>query len=156
GVAPRIGRDFDPAEDIINGPNVVILSDVLWKRRFGADPAIVGRTITLNDTLYTVVGVMPAAFENVLAPNAELWAPLQYDFVLRPESREWGHHLRMVGRLVSGVPPEQARQELATIARTPLSQFPRVAWASLDQGFVVASLQEGVTRLIRPVLLAFL
>ena len=58
-----------------------ILSDALWRRRFAADPAIVGRDIRLNDNPYTVIGVMPAGFENVLAPSAEVWTPLQYDTV---------------------------------------------------------------------------
>ena len=156
GVAPRIGRDFLPSEDVLNGPNVVILSDGLWRRRFGGDAAIVGHEVRLNDALFTVVGIMPPAFENILAPGAELWAPIQYDTVLRPQSREWGHHLRMVGRLAPGVSEPQARQELAAIARTPLADFPRVPWASLNNGFVVASLQGDVTRTVRPALLAFL
>jgi putative ABC transport system permease protein len=156
GVLPRMGRDFEAAEDVLNGPNVVILSDALWRRRFGADPGIVGQGVRLNDNLFTVVGVMPAGFENVLAPAAELWAPLQYDTVLRPQSREWGHHLRMVGRLKAGVPADQARQELNTIARSPLPEFPRVPWASLEGGLIVASLQTEVTRAVRPALLAFL
>ncbi|HMD33205.1 MAG TPA: ADOP family duplicated permease, partial [Candidatus Acidoferrales bacterium] len=156
GVAPRIGREFQPSEDILNGPNVVILSDALWRRRFGGDPTIVGHDVRLNDLLFTVVGVMPPAFENVLAPAAELWAPLQYDTVLRPQNREWGHHLRMVGRLAPGVTENQARQELAAIAQTPLPAFPRVFWADLSSGFVVATLQGDVTRVVRPALLAFL
>src|SRR5262249_863511 len=57
GVMPAIGRDFDAADDVVNGPNVVIISDGLWRRRFSADPAIVGRPITLNDTSFTVVGI---------------------------------------------------------------------------------------------------
>jgi putative ABC transport system permease protein len=58
---------------------VVILSDRLWRRRFAADSAIVGRQVKLDDNLFTVIGVMPSSFENVLASSAELWAPLQYD-----------------------------------------------------------------------------
>ncbi|HKO04137.1 MAG TPA: ABC transporter permease [Candidatus Acidoferrales bacterium] len=156
GISPRLGRDFEPSEDVLNGPNVVILSDSLWRRRFGRDPAIVGRAFTLNDELFTVVGVMPASFENVLAPSAELWAPLQYDTILRPQGKEWGHHLRMVGRLLPGVSTEQARRELDSIAHSPLADFPRVPWASLESGLIVASLQGDVTRAVRPALLAFL
>ena len=52
---------------------------------------------------YTVIGVMPRSLEDVLAPQAELWAPLQYDTSLPADGREWGHHLRMVGRLQEGV-----------------------------------------------------
>ena len=68
GVSPVLGRDFQASDDRLNGPNVVILSDALWRRRFGGDRTIVGRQITLDDNSYTVIGVMPSAFENVLAP----------------------------------------------------------------------------------------
>src|SRR5580704_11837 len=78
GVSPVLGRDFEPADDVLNGPKVAILSNALW-RRFGADNAIIGREIKLNDDSYTVVGVMPASFDNVLVPSANAWAPLQYD-----------------------------------------------------------------------------
>jgi putative ABC transport system permease protein len=88
GVAPAAGREFGSAEDIAGGPGVVILSDALWRRRFGADRSIVGTQLMLNDVHFTVVGVMPP-FENVLAPDAELWAPLQYATSFTPDSREW-------------------------------------------------------------------
>ena len=156
GVLPVLGRDFEPSEDVLNGSNVAILSNRLWQRRFAGDPAIVGRTVTLNDNLFTVIGVMPASFENVLAPSAELWTPLQYDTVLRPQSREWGHHLRMVGRLRAGVDKEQGKRELDAIAHAPLQEFPRVPWASLEQGLIVDSLQQGVTFAVKPALLAVL
>src|SRR6266478_3078677 len=79
GLSPAMGRDFDLSDDQLNGPRVVILSDALWRRRFAGDRAIVGRQVTLDDSLYSVIGVMPSAFENVLAPLAQLWSPLQYD-----------------------------------------------------------------------------
>ena len=88
----------------VHGPNVVVLSDRLWRLRFAGDRTIVGRQIKLDDNLFTVIGVMPGSFENVLAPAAELWAPLQYDPSLPADGREWGHHLRMVGRLRQGSP----------------------------------------------------
>ena len=59
GIAPALGRDFTAADDQYHGPKVVILSDGLWRRRFAADPAIIGRQITLDDNPYTVIGVMP-------------------------------------------------------------------------------------------------
>src|SRR5262245_23138703 len=96
GVPPVLGRDFQPSDDRLNGQNVVVLGDALWRRRFAGDRAIIGRRITLDDASYTVVGVMPRGFENVIAPAAEVWAPLQYDM---SEPRAWGHHLRTIGRL---------------------------------------------------------
>ncbi|HEU5218178.1 MAG TPA: ABC transporter permease [Gemmatimonadales bacterium] len=156
GVSPGIGRDFQPLDDVANGPSVAMLSDGLWRRRFAADPGIIGRGITLDDRTYIVIGVMPSGFENVLAPAAELWAPLQYRTVLVPESREWGHHLRMVARLRPGTSLDQASRELDAIANNPVPQFPRVAWASLANGLITTSLQADVTRGIRPALLAVL
>ncbi len=111
GVSPVLGRDFEAADDRRKGPNVVVLSDALWRRRFGSDRSVVGRQVSLDGDLFNVIGVMPASFENVLAPSAELWAPLQYDPSLPPDSREWGHHLRMVGRLRPGTTKEQANGE---------------------------------------------
>ena len=87
-----------------NGPKVVILSNGLWRRRFGGDRTIIGQQIRLDGDNYTVIGVMPRGFDNVLAPSAEVWSPLQYDAgnVASTQTREWGHHLRMVGRLRAG------------------------------------------------------
>jgi hypothetical protein len=87
GVPPALGRDFQPTDDQQNGPRVAILSDALWRCRFGGDRTIVGRPITLDDNQYLVIGVMPKAFENILAPAAELWAPLQYDMPRRAAAR---------------------------------------------------------------------
>jgi putative ABC transport system permease protein len=154
GVPPVLGRAFEPSDDRVRGPKVAILSHGLWRRRFGGDASIVGRLVTLDDNSYTVIGVMPSAFENVLEPSAELWAPLQYGESFAPDSREWGHHLRLVGRLRPGVEREQAAGELAAIARTPVPEFPRVPWASLEQGLTVSSLQDDVTYGVKPALLA--
>jgi putative ABC transport system permease protein len=156
GVAPMLGRDFDESEDRARGPNVVIISNGLWRRRFSGDGGIIGGQIKLNGYSFTVIGVMPSEFENVLAPSSELWSPLQYDIALPPDGREWGHHLRMVARLSPGVKMDQVRREVDSIARSPQSEFPRVPWASLEQGFIVNSLQEDVTRAVKPALLAVL
>jgi putative ABC transport system permease protein len=158
GESPAMGRDFDLLEDRLNGPRVVILSDTLWKRRFSADRNIIGRQITLDENLYTVVGVMPAAFENLLAPSAALWSLLQYDTrnIISLQTREWGHHLHMVGRLRPGVSQQQAKAEFDTIAHNPVREFPRPPWASLEQGLIVNSLQHDITAEVRPALLAAL
>lgn len=156
GVAPLIGRDFRVDDDVPNGPNVVILSNALWRRRFGANRNIVGRGVRLNDADFEVIGVMPSDFENVLAPQTELWAPLQYEQQFGAESREWGHHLRLVSRLGSGVGIDRAARELDQIARSPSAEFPRVPWASLGNGLLATSLHADVTRGIRPVMMAVL
>ncbi len=164
GVTPLRGRDFQATDDVFRGPDVVIISEPLWRTRFNSDPNIVGhgikldagRAVDINGGVFTVIGVMPAGFENVLAPDAVLWAPLQYDAsnVNNTDTREWGHHLRMVGRLRDGAAVEEARGELAAIARTPAVEFPRPPWAALPSGFTVNALQGEVTRAIRPALFA--
>jgi putative ABC transport system permease protein len=150
GVSPILGRDLRAADDRPAAPRVVILSDALWRRRFGGDPAIVGRSIALDDDGYEVVGVMPRGFENVLAPAAELWAPLQYD---RSEGRAWGHHLRTAGRLRPGVGLAPAKHELRAVGRAvlreqrPLSYDPEMVLTAIP-------LQDDLTRGVRPALLA--
>jgi putative ABC transport system permease protein len=157
GVQPAVGQDFDSTDDRLNGPRVAILSDGLWRRRFNSDPAIIGHQITLDDNLFTVIGVMPRAFENVLTPSADVWTLLQYDSTLPSfESREWGHHLRMVGRLRQSVGTEQAAREIEAIGRAPLPEFARPPWASMGDGLIVNSLQDDVTSAVRPALLSVL
>src|SRR5262249_15499961 len=99
GVQPTVGRNFVEAEDRPGGVNGGILGDKLWQRRFNRDRTIVGRDIALDDQRYTVIGIMPPGFENVLSPSAEVWTSLQYNPALSLEGREWGHHLRMVARV---------------------------------------------------------
>ncbi len=158
GMPPALGRDFRASDDLPDGPRVVILSDVLWRARFAGDRAIVGRPITLDGDSYTVIGVMPAAFENVLAPSARLWAPLQYRPSLPSDGREWGHHLRMVGRLKPGVGREGAASELAVILPTLGRLHPKGYESSggPPKTFLLTSLQSDLTRDVKPALLAIL
>ena len=158
GVSPALGRDFLPSEDVFNGPKVVILSDRLWRRRFAGARDIVGRQVKLSGDNYTVIGVMPHGYENIMAGSAEIFTPLQYDTRNMTDftSYAWGHHLHMAGRLRTGVTMDQARNELAQIGRTPEMEFPRPPWASLDNGFIVDSLQDDMVRGVKPALLAIL
>jgi putative ABC transport system permease protein len=158
GVRPALGRDFEESDDRFEGPHVVILSDGLWRRRFASDNSIVGREVKLEGNLYTVIGVMSSKFEDTMSPSAEIWSPLQDDpqNIIELNTREWGHNLRMVGRLRPGIGINQARQDLGLIARNPVAEFPRPPWASLSSGFVVNSLQAEITRGVRPALLAVL
>jgi putative ABC transport system permease protein len=159
GVSPILGRDFEESADRLNGPNVVILSSKLWRRRFASDRAIIGRQIKLEesrgfakDDLYTVIGVMPGGFENVLAPAAELWAPLQYDM---SQGRAWGHHLRTAGRLRPGVGIDQAGREISAIGQAVLKEQHPETYDPHTQ-FAVTSLQADLTRGVKPALLAIL
>jgi putative ABC transport system permease protein len=158
GVAPVMGRDFLASDDLVHGPKVVILSDSSWRAHFGGDRTILGTAVKLNDDNYTVIGVMPSAFNNVLASSAEFWTPMQYDNgnIVSQQTREWGHHLRMVGRMRAGVSVTQARGDLERIARMRVAEFPRPPWASMEKGMVVHSLQEDIASGVKPALLAVL
>ena len=153
GVHPALGRDFRRHDDREGGPSRVILSDALWRRHFGGDPDILERPIVLDERTFEVVGVMPPGFENVTAPAADLWAPLQYGM---SQGRAWGHHLRMVGRLRPGLAVEAAGRELDEIAGAPSEAYPRPPWANLAHGLLVGTLQDEVTGAVKPALLAVL
>lgn len=156
GVAPALGRDFRALEEGPNAPKVVILSDRLWRRLFHADPAILGRALRLDGDNYTVIGVMPHSFDDVLSPTAALWTTDRYNasqLTREFNTWEWGNHLRMVGRIRPGVARTQAVQELQQIAHDPLPQFPHPRWA-LDRGLVVDSLKDDIAHTVKPALLA--
>ncbi|HLY43101.1 MAG TPA: ABC transporter permease [Terracidiphilus sp.] len=159
GIAPALGRDFVPAEEAVRGPHVVILSDGLWERLFHRDRGIIGRPIKLDDDNYTVIGVMPAGFEDVVSPAAALWTTAQYDpsqlaTHFNSWAWEWGQHLRLIARVKPGVSRDRAIAEIREIARNPLPDFPRPRWASLQQGVIVDRLQDSVAHTVKPALLA--
>ena len=152
GVAPALGRDFQASDDRPGGPNVAIIADAVWRRRFAANRGVPGRTISLDGAPYVVIGVLPAGFENVLAPSAEVWAPLQYGMA---QGRAWGHHLQTVGRLRAGVGLAAASRELDQIAQAVLrEQRPETYGRNLQ--LVARALRDDVTRAVRPTLLAIL
>ncbi len=158
GVSPALGRGFQASDDQFHGPDVAVISDRLWRRHFAGDSGIIGRQLKLDDSLFTVIGVMPSGFENVLAPSAELWAPLQYDPSLPADSRDWGHHLRMVGRLTPGVSRDQARNELSVILHSLAQTYAKGYDTSggAPAGMVVNRLQDDITGGVKPTLLAIL
>ncbi len=152
GVRPFLGRDFTDEENIRDKRFVTILSYGLWQRRFGGDPSLVGKPVTLNETQYLVVGVMPKSFENLISPTAELWAPLGYELSL-PYACRTCHHLGEYGRLKPGVTPEAARRELDVISGRLVAQYPTEYAAP---GMLVTPLQELLTKNVKPALLALL
>lgn len=132
----------------------MLLSDRLWRRRFGADPSIIGRQVVLDGDGYEVIGVMPSTLEHRLMPAADAWRALQYDRALPSfQGREWGHHLRMSARLREGVLPADAEADLRQIAGDPVSRFTRPAWASMPQGVTVEPLLFALTSETRPAML---
>ena len=155
GVAPAFGRDFEISDDAFQGPNVVILSDGLWRRRFAADKSIIGRAVKLDDALFTVIGVMPPRFENVPAQTAQLWAPLQYNPALPADGREWGHHLQMIGRLRGGVSRQQATNELTVVLHALAATYVKGYDSSggAPDFMQVDRMQDDVIRDVKPAML---
>ena len=127
GVAPALGRTFRESDDHPDRYRVVVLSDGLWRRRFGADPSVIGRTLEMNDRAYEIIGVMPAGFDDVVSGQAyqpaELWAALGYEPSL-PYACRSCQHLRAVGRLRPGVTVEQAAGDLSAIRSDLVRAYP--------------------------------
>src|SRR5439155_8380735 len=114
GVRPLLGRDFDVSEDTPDTRDVVVLGYGLWQRRFGGDPAIVGKTINTSGRTRRVIGVMPASFEDVLDPTAQIWRPLGYAEG-GPSSCRTCRHLEIVARMRSGQTRAHVQSELDAI-----------------------------------------
>ena len=108
-----------------NAERVVVLSDGVWRRRFGADPAIVGRALTLNDEPWTVIGVMPASFRSPM-PGAEIWRPLRQDRASDPCGRGCVS-LQSIARLKPGITLAAARDDLSDVLRRAGETDPDVA-----------------------------
>ena len=122
GVAPQLGRDISAEEDVPGGPSVVLVSDSLWRRRFSADPGVVGRSVTLDGNLYTIAGVLPAGFEFPESRRSDLLVPFKVpDMEISPEPR-W--FVGIIARLKPGVTPQTAAAEVDAIARPIREQFP--------------------------------
>jgi putative ABC transport system permease protein len=156
GISPQIGRDISADEDRTGGARVALLSDRLWRRRFSADPGILGRTITLDGNLYTVVGVLPRGFEFPESGRADLLVPLAA--VDQDVSTVRGiMFLRIIARLKPGVTPVAAAVELDTVSRPLHAAFPAglakiVAGAQAQ----VMSLHDRFVGNVRPALLLLL
>jgi putative ABC transport system permease protein len=148
GVTPAVGRAFTPEEDAAGGPPAVILSDGLWRRRFGGDPRMIGRALTIGDQSRTVVGIMPPGFR--FLGDAELWLPLSLN--LTEELKPQGPTIRInvIARLKSSMTLETARADVAATLKREQQEFPR---ASLGLQASVIRLNDNLVGNVRPALL---
>ncbi|HEV3484094.1 MAG TPA: ABC transporter permease, partial [Vicinamibacterales bacterium] len=148
GVQPALGRPFSEGEDRPNS-RVAVLSDRLWKRRYGGDRTILGRGITVQGVSYSVVGIMPPGFSFV-DKTVELWLPIGFSAEARTPRGRW---VSVVGRLKPGVTFEQAQQEMTRVHAELTRQFP-----SFNTGWTarVVALKEQLTGKVRPALLVLL
>ncbi len=131
GVTPALGRSFLPEEDnpaAASGADPVILSYGLWQREFGSDASVLGRTIRLGDQPFTVIGVMPHAFQfPIQAEPVELWTTIAVDArggANAMTAQRGAHYLDVVGLLKRGVKLQQAQAEMAAIASALNKQYP--------------------------------
>ena len=127
GVNPEMGRGFRPEEEK-SGTRVVLLSHALWASQFGSDRSIIGRTMHLSGEVYTIVGVMPAAFRfPVDAPQNSFWTTLAVDNDGTPKAQtanRGDHEMSVIGRLKPGVTIAQANADMSGIASRLAKQYP--------------------------------
>ena len=126
GVRMHLGRVFLPEEDRPDRRFELVLTHGLWMRRFGGDPHIVGRTLRLSESSFTVVGILPAGFQPLVRPGGklpEMYLPLGYD-LKQPSACRSCQHLQLIGRLKPGVSARQAQAELNTIMRDIIREHP--------------------------------
>ena len=126
GVQPQIGRQFNAEECKWNGPRVAMLSDGLWRRRFAADPNIVGRALAFDGGPITVVGVLPASFDfgAIFAPGTKV--DMFEPFPLSQETNRWGNTLAIVGRLKPGATLGPAQAEATILGKLLMQQHPKM------------------------------
>ena len=146
GIQPLAGRAFNDAEDRTK-QQVALMSENLWRRKFGADPAIAGRQIRLDNQSFRVIGVVPE--QQAFPEWADLWIPLS---LIEPElqNKRKYHPLEVIARVKPGVTPEQAQSEIQTITRRLAQAYPET---NATIGAYVISLDRAITGPVRPSLL---
>lgn len=147
GANPVQGRAFLKEDEVVGSAPVAVLSYGLWQRRFGADPKVVGSRITLGGTSVTVVGVMPAGFDD--PAKAQLWNPLK----MYPNDRRDNRGLKVIARLKPTATLEGAQSQIDTISARLRQQYPETnyGWSARLKG-----LQDWTTRDVRTSLLLLL
>jgi putative ABC transport system permease protein len=148
GIPISRGRTFTADEDRPNGERVAVLSQGLWKRRFGSDPSVIGKTMTLSGDAYVIVGILNESPNvRVLEPNPDVWIPFQLD----PNSSDQGHFFQALGRLKPGVTLAQANARMKLSADEFRRKYPNALQP--DQSFGLDPFQEVLVRNVRPTLL---
>src|SRR3954465_4343207 len=148
GIQPVLGRTFVPEDDTGWPQSVAIISHGLWKRRFGSDPAIVGKQVEMSSRLLTIIGVMPSGFE--YPEQTQVWVPTAVNLRDEPrDNRVWS----AIARLNTGIDLKQAQTRLSAINAQLARQFPET-----NKGWdvFVSTLHERLVREIKPSLLALL
>ncbi len=138
GAPVALGRTFTPEEDRPGGPAVVVISNGLWRNRFGSDPGILNRTIDLGQEPYTIIGVIGPTYSG--DPKSDIWLPLKPD----PNSVDQGHYLRATARLKPGVTLVQAQAAMKHAADQFNRKFPNSPVMGPGASFTAIPLRDSV------------
>src|SRR6185295_3011069 len=161
GVRPALGRVFNADDNHPGIAEVAVISDALWKRRFGGAPDVLGRTLRIDDDSYTIVGVMPPEFRHPgrsLRTDVELWSPAGYRSDPFPSPPVRGAYMLSgaIARLKPGISVEEARIRLARFGETLRQEFPKDYPARASWAPRLIPLQQDVAGNVRPALLMLL
>ncbi|MGD1096948.1 MAG: ABC transporter permease [Bryobacteraceae bacterium] len=149
GIQPYLGRTFLPEEDRLGKDRLVVLSYGLWRRRYGADPNLLGKPIKINGDSYTVVGVMPSRFQFPDNRN-ELWVPIALN---AQDQGRASHSFMVVARLKPGVTMAQVKTEMDAIGRRLSLQYPN---ENASRGAMIIPTSDWRVKEVRPILFALL
>jgi len=138
GAPMTIGRTFSSEEDRPGGPAVAVISNGLWRSRYGGDPGIINRTIDVGGEPYSVIGVLGRTFTN--DPKSDIWLTLKPD----PNSVDQGHYLRATARLKPGVTVSQAQAAMKLAAEQFKKKFPDSVAMGPGEGFTAVPLRDSV------------
>jgi predicted permease len=152
GVKPLLGRTFRPDDDLVGAAPVVILGGGLWAREFGSSPDVLGKSLTLNGTSYTVVGVIPPSF-TFYGQDRDVYTPIGQWNDPSFHDRRISVSAHVVGRLKPGVALPQAQADMDLVARHLAAAFPE---ANKDVGVTLVSMKEDIVGSVQPFLLLLL
>ena len=158
GIDPVMGRHFQEHEEANNGPRVALISHELWNSRFGSDPTVVGKSMTMDGEPWEIVGVLPAGFrlllpsEAFLIDHADVWVPLQINYASLPP-RNWTY-FTVLGKMADGVTLEAAQAEMESIENHLRSTYPEHETAGLE--IRIVPFQDDIVKAARNGLLLLL
>ena len=155
-VEPFLGRVFRSGDDALGAERVTVISYAMWQRRFGGDPQVIGRAVSIDGVPHTIVGVMPASFRFPLSMPFDTAVPIDTWIPMRPSedlNDRGSHNFWAVGRLSPGVGVEQSRAAMRTIADNLARAYPD---SNKDFGVSVVPLAEYVAGSARPAFLLLL
>src|SRR5437773_3227643 len=140
GVKPKLGRVFLPEEEQPGRDNVTLLSHGLWRRRFGADPTLIGRKLVINGRSFQVVGVLPPDFQ--YAADLDLWTPLAFSNDDLSPSHRGSHGMEVLARIKPELSFVRAHADMDAVARRMMELHPEYPYKQYEFGLIVTPLLE--------------